>query len=111
MFLKSGGVASILLIFFVAWVFLADNGQGRLERSCEPVQWVGTIFESIVDLTYPEYSYIVDEGVDSTEYSCQYIIWRIFYEEEWLEYEEEQKIEDAELIKEERRKAGKNYHD
>jgi hypothetical protein len=111
MFLKSGGLATILFVFLVGWIFLADNGRGRIERSCVPIQWAGTVVESIVDLTIPKYSSIVDEGVDSTEYSCQYVIWRIFYEKEYLIDLETKELEEIEQIKKDRNKEGKRFHD
>lgn len=111
MFLKGGGLASILLVVFLGWVFIADGGMARIERICKPVQWVGTVAESATDLTIPQYSRKVDGWVDSLEFSCQYTVWRLFYEKEWQE-SQEQKQEESERLEEERKdSSGKKFHD
>lgn len=108
-FMKSGGVFSILFMVFVAWVFIADGGEQRITRACKPIDWGGVIVESITDLTLPEYSRTVDGWMDSAEFSCQYTVWRLFYEAQWVDANEEKK--ERITIEENKPGEGKKYHD
>lgn len=92
MFMKSSGIASILFIIFIGWVFIAATPQLRMDRTCKPVPWLGSLVTSLVDLSYPVYSKNVDRWVTSAEFSCQYMVWRLFYEDSWVEFEEESKF-------------------
>jgi len=38
------------LFIFIGWIFLAPTAQGRLQRSCQPVHWVGNVFVSMAAL-------------------------------------------------------------
>ena len=107
--MKSGGVFSILFMVFVAWVFIADGGEQRITRACKPIDWGGVVFESITDLTFPEYSRNVDKWMDSAEFSCQYTVWRLFYEQEWINAKENN--ESVDLDKQSNPGEGKKFHD
>lgn len=109
MFMKGGGLFSVLFMVFVGWIFIADSGETRLTRACKPIDWAGVVFESVTDLTLPQYSPNVDRWMDSAEFSCQYTIWRLFYEDKWLEATDQQKKEAEETVKP--NPHGKKYHD
>lgn len=113
MFMKGGGLSSILLIIFLGWIFIASSDEERLIRSCKPTQWIGGFGTSLVDLTVPKYSKTVDGWVDSLEYSCQYMFWRLFYESAWLEQQEklEKNLYHAIEEKKEQNRNGKKLHD
>ena len=113
MLFKGGGLFSVLLIVFAGWIFIASSDQERLVRACKPTQWVGGLAVSIVDLTAPKYSSTADGWITSLEYSCQYMLWRLFYEDAWLKYQEQAKENIYEAIEQTKQelRGNKRHHD
>lgn len=113
MFMKGGGLFSILMVLFVGWVFIASSDEERLVRACKPTQWIGGFATSIVDLTAPKYSSTVDGWIDSLEYSCQYMLWRLFYESAWLEQQDDMEKNLYRAIDDDKKASrnGKKMHD
>jgi len=109
MMFKGGGMFGILALVFFTWVFIASADQERLERGCRPVQWLGSFVESITDLTVPKYSPTVDGWIDSAEYGCQYMVWRLFYEDAWV-LDQTKKAQEKEII-DATPKGDKKHHD
>lgn len=84
--------ASILWAFaivsFVVWVFLSTDGNERIERGCKPITWTGEVTTSLVSIITPSYEQNVEDGFKKATYTCEFTIWRFFYEEKWIEEQE-----------------------
>ena len=72
------------LIVFAAWVMMPSNPDQRLDRACRPVVWTGKAFVAVADLASQKYSPDVERFFEKADYSCRYVIWKVFYQEEWL---------------------------
>lgn len=78
------GIFSIAFLAFVIWVFASADPVERINRVCEPVSWMGNITESLFAVSFPEYRYLVTEAKGDLAYTCHYSIWRLFYEDPYL---------------------------
>ena len=83
--MKSTSLLGIAFIVFLVWIFFASMPEYRLERACKPVNWFGNLTESFISLTIPDKLTATTEIFHSLEYSCQYALWRLFYEADFLE--------------------------
>lgn len=83
--IRGSTLLGIALAALVAWVAVATDPQERIERACQPVLWTGNVMTSLTALTVPQYQDHVDSGFESADYACRYTVWRLFYEQEWLE--------------------------
>lgn len=83
--LRLGGLGTVLIVGFVIWCLLAPTKGMRLERGCQPVDWFGNMTISLVVMTLPERVETFDYAFAKTDYGCQYILWRLFYESAWQE--------------------------
>lgn len=78
----------LLFLVFVGWVFLAGTPEGRIKNFCRPVGWTGNVIVSMSALVVPDQQQRLQGYFDKFEYSCQYLNWRLFYQDEynrWLE--------------------------
>lgn len=74
---------SIPLVIFIFWVFSAPLPQARIERVCEPIQWVGNLATSTTALSSERHTGTAMRWSDKLDYSCQYLIWRLFYQDDY----------------------------
>lgn len=74
---------SIPLLVFILWVFAAPIPQQRIERVCKPINWVGNIATSSTALATDGHTHTAVKWSDKLSYSCQYMVWRLFYQEEY----------------------------
>lgn len=79
------GIFSLLFIVFALWVVIAPTGENRIIRTCEPVNWVGSLSVSIGQLIFPEHQNSVQDFFDKGNYSCRFVVWRLIYEDRYLE--------------------------
>lgn len=79
------GIFSLLFIVFALWVVIAPGGEQRIIRTCEPVNWVGSLSVSIGQLIFPEHQDSVQDFFDRSNYSCRFVVWRLIYEDRYLE--------------------------
>lgn len=82
------GIFSLLFIVFALWVAVAPGGEQRIIRTCEPVNWAGNLTVSIGQLIFPEYQDSVQEFFDKGNYSCRFVVWRLIYEDRYLDEED-----------------------
>lgn len=75
----------IPVVCFVFWVFTAPLPQTRIERVCQPIHWVGNVVTSTTALTTDNHTATSVRWSDKLNYSCQYMVWRLFYQEEYNE--------------------------
>lgn len=83
----------ILFLAFVAYIFVAPNPSVRIERVCKPVPVTGNVIVSMSALILPQHQSTVQGWVSKFDYGCQYIVWRMVYQKEYLEYQEKKKEE------------------
>lgn len=73
----------IPVVCFIFWVFTAPLPQNRIDRVCEPIHWVGNIVTSTTALTTDSHTSTSVRWSDKLNYSCKYMVWRLFYQEEY----------------------------
>lgn len=73
----------IPIVCFIFWVFTAPLPQARIERVCQPITWAGNIVTSTTALTTDSHTSTSVRWSDKMNYSCQYMVWRLFYQEEY----------------------------
>lgn len=76
----------LLFLLFVGWIFIASNAEERIEKACRPVGWTGNVVVSVVALTVPSQQVSVQGWFNKFEYGCQYLTWRVFYQNDYNEY-------------------------
>jgi len=91
--IKLGGVGTILIVHFLIWVLAASTPQAKMQRGCQPVNWVGNVATSLAALTSPEWGAKTDRGFASADYGCRYTLWRFFYEDEYRQAVAEGRID------------------
>ena len=101
----------LALLMFIGWAMISDTPTQRMERACRPVSWMGNLTVSMASLTEPSakqashelqgqpgkvpspsldkpikpLSAQVQQTFDDFGYGCQYALWRLFYEKEYIE--------------------------
>ncbi len=77
------------LIFFVlvmVWfgsIFITTDPQVRMDRSCVPVSIVDKAATSGMMLLNDGWATGTHKLFEEAHYGCRFIIWRMFYEEDW----------------------------
>lgn len=89
-------ITTALVVSFIAYIFIADSPKGRIDRVCKPVEWTETVFVSITALVYPKGQGTVSSWFKQGDYSCQYIFWRQFYEDDYKAALKEAQVESNE---------------
>jgi hypothetical protein len=84
--LKAISGSALIMMIFGCWVLLAGAQEERINRSCQPILWFGNVLESVALLTVDSWSDAVKEQTLDLDYGCRYVVWRVFYEEEYLEF-------------------------
>lgn len=75
----------IPVLLFIFYVFSAPVPEQRISRVCEPINWVGNLATSTTALTADSHTKTTVRWSDKLNYSCQYMIWRLFYQEAYNE--------------------------
>lgn len=73
----------IPVLIFVLWVFSAPLPSERIERVCQPIHWVGNLAVSTTALSADKHTETSVRWSDKLNYSCQYMVWRLFYQDEY----------------------------
>lgn len=73
----------LLFLAFVGWIFLASNPTDRIQHFCRPVGWTGNVATSATALLVPSQQKSVNKWFEKFEYSCQYMTWRLIYQEDY----------------------------
>lgn len=76
-------LVGIPILFFVFWIFTAPLPQERISRVCEPIHWVGNLATSTTALSSVKHTETSARWSDKLNYSCQYLIWRLFYQDDY----------------------------
>lgn len=85
-----GGLGVICFLAWLFWIFFASVPDERMRRACRPVNIVGNVFVSLTALGAERAVDNVKGTFNSVEYGCRYMVWRLLYEEDYLEYIEDQ---------------------
>ena len=73
----------IPLLLFVLWIFSAPFPQERISRTCAPINWLGNIATSTTALSAENHTETSIKWSDKLNYSCQYMVWRLIYQDEY----------------------------
>ena len=76
-------ITTALVVAFLGYIFIADSPQERLDHACKPVEWVGNMTVSLSALTTPGWQTRVKRWIANTDYACEYVLWRQFYEDDY----------------------------
>lgn len=76
----------LVFLGFVFWIISATTPQTRIENACRPVGWTGNVVTSMSALVLPAQQTKVQGWFDKLEYGCQYMTWRLFYQEAYNKY-------------------------
>ena len=85
----------LLFLAFVVWIFLAGNPSQRIENACRPIGWTGNAVTSLAALALPSQQENSQKWFNKFEYGCQYMTWRLFYQEAYNKYMAQQAAEAA----------------
>lgn len=80
---------ALSLIGWIAYIIISSDPKIRLERSCAPVGWFGKVAVSVTDLFTDSMSLSVQEFVNSREMDCRYVVWRQFFEEDYIKQQQQ----------------------
>lgn len=80
-----GQILSVGFIVYLVWILIGGTPSERLERTCAPVRWTENLTLSITALTAAAYQDNVKGTFKNLDYSCQYMFWRMFYEDDYKE--------------------------
>ncbi len=93
--IKLGGLGIVLTVAFLIWCVATSDPHERMERACKPVEKTGNVVVSITALlAETEWVGKTRNKMNDLDYGCQYIVWRLFYEQGWVE-QQQQLREDA----------------
>lgn len=81
------GILGVLVLLYIGWVFLAGQPSERIDRGCRPIGWAGNVLTSVFAIGAPSFSQATYRVFKNTEYTCQYAVWRLLYESEWVEHQ------------------------
>lgn len=73
----------IPLVIFVFWVFAAPLPSERIVRVCQPIHWAGNLVTSTTALASEKHTDTSVRWSDKMNYSCQYMVWRLLYQEDY----------------------------
>lgn len=73
----------IPLVIFVFWVFSAPLPSERIVRVCQPIHWAGNLVTSTTALASDKHTDTSVRWSDKMNYSCQYMVWRLLYQEDY----------------------------
>lgn len=73
----------IPVLIFIIWVFSAPLPSERIVRVCEPIHWVGNLATSTTALSSDKHTQTTSRWSDKMNYSCQYMVWRLIYQDEY----------------------------
>ena len=83
MFKMSSLVFSMIFVFFIGYVVISTDPHERLERACQPVDWMGNLTLSLVAFVKPDAQAGVNSFFEKTDYACQYTLWRLLHEKDY----------------------------
>lgn len=80
-----GFFISIAMSAWVILIFVVTNPQERMERTCAPVHWTGKVATSVSMLFNVSESALTStsNAFDNATYGCKFVVWRLFYEEDF----------------------------
>lgn len=81
--LKLGGVGTILIVVFLFWALSGGSPAARMERGCQPIEWFGNVVTSMTALGSMDLAETTASGFAEATYGCEYVLWRLFYEDDW----------------------------
>ena len=80
----------LLFLGFVFWVMVAASPSGRIENACRPVAWVNSVVTSMSAMVVPAQQKKVEKWFDKLEYGCRYTVWRLFYQDAYNNWKQQE---------------------
>jgi len=79
-------IFGLLVIAFFVWIGLApniDREDGRYDRACSPIDWVGGSVTSLAKMAYEAGVPAAQKYTYQTSRGCEFVLYRMFEEEKW----------------------------
>lgn len=80
---------SFAFVVYFVWVFMSTDGSERMTRACMPISWVGNVTTSLTSVIVPGWEDESDSLFKKGTYTCEFALWRLFYEKEYLELQKQ----------------------
>ncbi|MBK6616121.1 hypothetical protein [Ottowia sp.] len=80
-----GALVSLFIGVWFISIFIVTSPKDRMEKTCAPVTWVGSVATSLSMLFNVDDKTLAktkDMFVQGT-YGCTFTVWRLFYEDDW----------------------------
>lgn len=89
---------SVFFLVFLVWTMLGKSNEQRIERVCKPFGWTGNVSVSLFSLVGSKAENRVHDTFDRVLYGCEYSVWRLVFENRYLDIvrtyaEKENKLE------------------
>lgn len=89
----------LCFLAFVVWVFISPNPSKRIDRVCAPIEVVGNATTSLTSLVLPQHQVRMDRWFKKFDYGCEFLTWRMVYQDEYNEYLRNKEMADAAKLK------------
>ena len=74
---------ALAVFAWAIWIVLATDGNLRIARGCEPVNWTGNVVVTLASVMNPTWEAGTQHFFDRSDYVCRLTLWRLFYEKSW----------------------------
>jgi hypothetical protein len=85
----------ILGIVFGAYVvsgLRTEQGWGAVTNFCAPVNWMGNVSVSMSAVIDERTEAFTQKSFQEMHYDCEYIGWRLFFEQKYVQWKKQQKL-------------------
>lgn len=89
----------LCFLAFVVWVFISPNPSKRIDRVCAPIEVVGNATTSLTSLVLPQHQVRMDRWFKKFDYGCEFLTWRMVYQDEYNEYLRNKEMADTAKLK------------
>lgn len=79
-----GYIFAVLIALYVGWIVFASGPMQRIDRGCQPINWMGNLSVSVMAFVNPAWEKQTKHFFDRTDYVCRYSIWRLAYGTDWV---------------------------
>lgn len=89
MMMKPFGTAFFLLVMlWVGSILITTEPRERIGRTCAPIGWVGKFSASVMHLASADLVTDTEDFFQNRSNNCEYVVWRQFYEDDYMEREQ-----------------------
>lgn len=76
-------IGAMIFVAYFAWVLSESDPNARIEKACSPVLGVGKVFVAGAEMSGGDLAGDVEDGFVWANSKCRYMVWRVFYSEEY----------------------------